>query len=101
MSDFRQVLPLKLVCAKWTQCKISRFFTKQQRLLMTFAHLKRGRVAGRKPRVLLLTICLVAGFGSPSFAGQQSTQPASQTTNAAQQAAPLSNCKKDNHSSPR
>jgi cytochrome c oxidase cbb3-type subunit 3 len=61
---------------------------------MTFAHLKRGTVAGRKRRVLLLTFCLAAGFDSPSFAGQQSTQPASQATNAAQQAAPTEQVQK-------
>lgn len=69
-------------------------FCKQQRFLMAFSHLKRSRVAGRKPCVLLLTTCLAAGFGSRSSAGQQSTQPASQTTNAAQQAAPAEQVQK-------
>ena len=61
---------------------------------MTFSHLKRSRVAGRKPRELVLALCWAAGFGSPSFAGQQSTQPATQTTNAARQAAPTEQVQK-------
>ena len=61
---------------------------------MTSPHSNRSRVAGRKPCVLLLAICLAAGFGSPSFAHQQSAQPASQTTNAAQLAAPAEQVQK-------
>lgn len=67
---------------------------KQLGFLMAFSHLKRSSVAGRKPRELLLTFCLAAGFGSPSSAGQQPTQPASHTTNAAQQAAPAEQVQK-------
>ena len=44
-------------------------------------------MAVRDSRVFLLSICLVASFCGLSFANQQSTQPASQTTSASQQGA--------------
>lgn len=54
---------------------------------MKFSLSSRGAVAVRDSRWVLLGACLIAVFSSLSSASQQSTQPASQTTTAAPQAA--------------